>query len=457
LKPDSERWGEPLQLDNGIMGFNDAKRFGVRCIVSEKLRKMSSENTVARHAPLGELGITDNTKIPAIKFQENATGQLLQIQQDAYPNIRWYQQIDGTYFIYDVSETNYDIALDANFSKEMRNVKPLILPAVYDITVGGTRTIRCPFISFISSMQVLGFSAKYNISSLVGYFYHPQQQMAWYLALLIDIEFSTTGDENQMTIMCVDTDAPKPPVADSTAGSAAEARLDRWKEAEVVVKEWKDYGEGQPDGSWSQIALTATFMNMGNDTVNAVDVTFDEFHPCTLDHRVKVTRTYGLKDMGDEGLANTDAPVNEIYSETAPITKDIRGAVSISIGTGPDGPTDAPVTINLDEKSELVVTSKAGTAIEFGKAVSLTCKDELAVTADKALSFVSKEEVTLKSDGSGLLGIGNAVVTLGAMVGELLDDISAMKTVGSPAQHTVSPDDIAKFTALKSKWDSVFK
>jgi hypothetical protein len=63
----------------------------------------------------------------------------------------------------------------------------------------------------------------------------------------------------------------------------------------------------------------------------------------------------------------------------------------------------------------------------------------------------------LKSSAPGLIGIGNAINTLGKMVSTLFQTIISMKTVGAPAQHVVSPDDIAKFTQQKTIWDKVFK
>lgn len=48
-------------------------------------------------------------------------------------------------------------------------------------------------------------------------------------------------------------------------------------------------------------------------------------------------------------------------------------------------------------------------------------------------------------------------LSLKQLMSDLIDTISSMKTVGSPPQHTVSPDDITKFLQLKSKFIQLFK
>jgi hypothetical protein len=156
----------------------------------------------------------------------------------------------------------------------------------------------------------------------------------------------------------------------------------------------------------------------------------------------------GNAESGD-AEEERDAPVNETYGSKSPITKDIRSPQTYKIGIGKDGDTDAPVDITLGEKANITVSSKAFLTAEFKKTLDASFED--------TVTLVSKKAVTLKSDGSELLEIGNAVATLGAMVDELLQTLIAMKTLGSPEQHVVSPDDIVKFTQLQTKWSQVFK
>jgi hypothetical protein len=172
--------------------------------------------------------------------------------------------------------------------------------------------------------------------------------------------------------------------------------------------------------------------------------------PVTRDIRSPQTLIVGIGNAESEDPEEErDAPVTETYGSKAPITKDIRGAQSYKIGIGKDGDTEAPVDITLGEKADITLAGKAGVTAEFKKALDLLFEGEA--------QLVSKKAITVKSDSSEQLEIGNTVATLGAMIDELLQNIIGMKTVGSPGQHVVSPDDIAKFTQLQTKWGQVFK
>jgi hypothetical protein len=172
--------------------------------------------------------------------------------------------------------------------------------------------------------------------------------------------------------------------------------------------------------------------------------------PVTRDIRSPQTVTVGIGNAETEDAEEErDAPVNETYGSKSPITKDIRGPQTWIIGVGKDGDTEAPVDATLGEKADVALASKSGLTAKFRKVFDLLVED--------AIKLVSKKAVTLKSESSELLEIGNTIATLGAMVDELLQDLISMKTVGSPGQHMASPADITKFTQLKTKWGQVFK
>jgi hypothetical protein len=172
--------------------------------------------------------------------------------------------------------------------------------------------------------------------------------------------------------------------------------------------------------------------------------------PVTRNIRSPQTVTVGIgnAESGDDE-EERDAPVSETYGSKSPIAKDIRGPQTYKIGIGKDGDTDAPIDIELGSKADIALTSESGLTAYFKKTLDLLFED--------AVTLVSNKAIALKSESSELLEIGNTVATLGAMVDKLLQDIIAMKTVGSPGQHAVSPDDIAKFTQLKTQWGQVFK
>jgi hypothetical protein len=160
-----------------------------------------------------------------------------------------------------------------------------------------------------------------------------------------------------------------------------------------------------------------------------------------------------------------DAPVSETYGSKSPITKDIRGPQTYTVGIGKDGDTEAPVDITMGEKADVALTSKSGLAAEFKKAVDLSSEDAIRLASKKAfdllsddvMSVIAKKAVTLKSDSSELVETGNAVATLGALMGEFLDIMIAFDTAGSPAAHTTGPAALPKLQALKQKFSKVFK
>jgi hypothetical protein len=234
-----------------------------------------------------------------------------------------------------------------------------------------------------------------------------------------------------------------------------------WKDPENVLIEMdasvtEKYSKYAPVTKDIQGAQT-TDVGLGTDKDDAPVETdapvLETIHgkaPVTRDIRSPQTITVGIGNAETEDAEEErDAPIKEIYGSKAPITKDIRGPQTYKVGIGKDSDTEAPVDITLGEKADVTMTSKSGLTATFKKVFDLLVED--------MMKLVSKKAVTLKSDSSELLEIGNTIATLGAMVDELLQDLIAMKTVGSPGQHVVSPDDIAKFTQLKTKWGQVFK
>jgi hypothetical protein len=199
--PSDTEWTELPLLENGIMSVENANKFGVICAVSKTLRSMAANSlygyglTAEQAAALRPIPAT-----PFNNMQDTVGGQLVAIQQH-YPFIRWYELIDGSFYVYHEKDTDEDLWSDP-FIKAMQKDNMQFLPAVYDITPSGTRTIRCPFISFISPMMTVVFQSRFTIGTLAG-FYYPSRTNA-YLAITAAIEFATVQDVNLMELTCVD-------------------------------------------------------------------------------------------------------------------------------------------------------------------------------------------------------------------------------------------------------------
>lgn len=151
--------------------------------------------------------------------------------------------------------------------------------------------------------------------------------------------------------------------------------------------------------------------------------------------------------------------------------------ISIEVNQGEDGEkADGGVTtikaygttLTLTEKDdpEIKIETIGNTifditedTIEFSTDAEIkrTIKKAFTLETQDALTLTAQKDVGLKSSGSGKLELGNTVATLGAMINDLLGYLASLKTVGSPASHTASPDFIAQIQALKAKWGQVFK
>jgi hypothetical protein len=199
--PTDTEWTDLPLLENGIMSVENANKFGVICAVSKTLRSM-------RINALYGYGLTKEQAavlrpIPETMFndmQDTIGGQLVAIQQQ-YPFIRWYGLPDGSFYFYHVKDTDKDVWSDPVI-KNMQKDKAQFLPAVYDIAPSGTRTIRCPFISFISPMMTVIFQSRFTLGSLVSYYYPPKTNA--FLVITAAIEFATVQEDNLMELRCVD-------------------------------------------------------------------------------------------------------------------------------------------------------------------------------------------------------------------------------------------------------------
>jgi hypothetical protein len=117
-----------------------------------------------------------------------------------------------------------------------------------------------------------------------------------------------------------------------------------------------------------------------------------------------------------------------------------------------EGDETVSLEVNQEEEGKHKITLKIyENTFEFDaekQGVTETIKGDVKIEAGGDLSF--------KSSKSGLLEMGNAAATLGAMISDLLQALISFKSVGSPASHT-APDLTAAATQIKAKWEQVFK
>jgi hypothetical protein len=247
---------------DGCLTAEDAQLLGVQCFVSQELRKAVGNTT---DTYIGSL-MTESTAsyvevAPLEKQQRLITGQLLQIQR-AYPRIRWYALNNGDFFFYDAEESAETLFKD--IETQLRQRRQIVtLGAIYDMTIDGLRVVRAPFHGFINPLTTLRVNARYNLGTLVG-FYYPKQVHRWLMVVTQKVEFSTTGDENLMELSCVDIDPEDAPEYDQDTrmitvkrNALAEAAQERSSRFEFKVENWEVY---RTNGSHSRLEFIAERM-----------------------------------------------------------------------------------------------------------------------------------------------------------------------------------------------------
>lgn len=127
-------------------------------------------------------------------------------------------------------------------------------------------------------------------------------------------------------------------------------------------------------------------------------------------------------------------------------------------------PEDETISLDIDQENE----GKEDVKLTIHGTVTTINKDDgIVIETDKKMQVMDKEgfsystegKIELKSSKAETLELGNTVATLGAMISSLLEFLSSSDpiTYGSPASHMFLPTFIAKITALKTKWEQVFK
>jgi len=271
----ADRTGKYTKINresDGGMSTKDATALGVRCICSEAL-KNSVPESMKRTGVHGESA--DSAGYAAYSMFNDVQATLFpQINaiKHEYSFIRFYQLADGNLFFYRKDEDADDIVNDP-YVADMQQKSPVKLRAVYDITVGGTRTIRCPFQGIISPMTTILFQSRYRIAeNIAGFYTQPKRSMYGFLALICNIEFATVEDKNMCSIMCVDIGESSMPEVDFSGNFLIPKRRVVPKEQdftndpagkeEAMRKSWVeitykvgDYRLGSVDGvSWLDIA-----------------------------------------------------------------------------------------------------------------------------------------------------------------------------------------------------------
>ena len=113
---------------------------------------------------------------------------------------------------------------------------------------------------------------------------------------------------------------------------------------------------------------------------------------------------------------------------------------------------DETITVNGDKKE----TVKGKNTVEIGDDSTTTYKGKKVEECKSSYECTTQGAVTLKAKTSSLVEIGNTVATLGSILTELCQDLSALTTQGNEYTQT-SPMLTAQMVSLLPKIKSTFK
>jgi hypothetical protein len=239
-------------LVDGVFSKEEALKFGVICSLSYKLRNTAMAELSRYGLSAEQLRSFEATDPAAYDYPMNKIGSQIEDICKTFHFLRYYVLPDGSYYFYHASESEADlfsgVRIDAYQDGSDSRQRVVLLPAVYDIAYGGTRTIRCLFYYLIAPMTVVLFMSRYYIGSLVGFYYHPKEGDDAYLVLQVKVDFDTTGEDNMMELMCVDMHKDYQPTWDKNTG-----RIE-WNPGEVIAPM-----ERERHAKWAKTSLTVVW------------------------------------------------------------------------------------------------------------------------------------------------------------------------------------------------------
>lgn len=236
------------------MAIADANKYGTICSCSRRLRSVTA-NALYGYGLTAQQA-SQLRPIPSSPFndlQDTVEAQINALQQH-FPFLRWYELSDGSYFFYHDKETDEELWTDP-FVKEQQE-RAIILPAVYDITPAGIRTIRCPFISWLSPTMTVLFSSRFTKGTLTSYFY-PVKTKA-YLVIAASVEFATVEDINQVEMECVDIPEKDAPTIDPETGEIIPKPIEQSSETPEVAQR-----QEQRNLQWTEKVLEVVLHKTG--------------------------------------------------------------------------------------------------------------------------------------------------------------------------------------------------
>jgi hypothetical protein len=179
--------GKTVPCFSGLFEVRDAYMFGVPVICTTKASYKVSKM------------LKDNIFIET-NFLAQAHNQVMWVCKTF--GLLNYKYNNGGYLLYDENEDPQDINNESFVIEQFK--APIVIPAIYDLTISPIRKMRLPFIGFLDPMTVLEWNSSTTVGEMVSFYYQPEKGRNFFLSVSNEIDFSTTGDINQMEISLAD-------------------------------------------------------------------------------------------------------------------------------------------------------------------------------------------------------------------------------------------------------------
>lgn len=197
-KTDATGFSSPGRLQSincftGLFEVRDAYMFGVPVLCSDKASEIFRD-----------------------AHRDRSTVQM-QFFSDCRSQIEWicktwslycYKLHNGGYYLYAPTE-NAKMLVSQTFIVE-QSKKPFRIPAIYDFTLSPIRSIRMPFVGFLDPGTVVEWNSSSVIGMLVSFYYQPEKGKNLFCIVSNEIDFSTVGDFNTMTMEVTDVPYTEP-------------------------------------------------------------------------------------------------------------------------------------------------------------------------------------------------------------------------------------------------------
>jgi hypothetical protein len=152
---------------------------------------------------------------------------------------------------------------------------------------------------------------------------------------------------------------------------------------------------------------------------------------------------------GYEITTNKDSTTDSLLLQVEMLDGDVRIVELISQAGEDTNPADGCRVCVIDASKGY----KVGIAVTDNLTPEVDPGEKEFYSTD---SPATTKKARLKLGADGLITIQNEVEVLATLLADFIDEIKAIQTIGSPANHTISPASQALLEAIKTRLNTLF-